>query len=261
MADTATETPQHRGRRPSGRGPAGRDGHRGRRAGGHLHPEVLLPPPDEAGGHVPHVPGRDQGAARLLPPAGLLRRRGRRPGGAHDLRQGEEGPGRGARVPPHQPPPRLPGLRQGRGVPPPGPDPHLRSRREPLRRGEAAFRQADPHQRTGRPGPRALHPVRPLHALRRRARRRAPHQLHRPGRPARGEHLPRPSLRLVLQRQHRPDLPGRRPHRRALPVQGAALGSRAGREHVHLVCRRLPGGRAVVLQPAHPVPGRRLRSR
>jgi NADH-quinone oxidoreductase subunit G len=43
-----------------------------------------------------------------------------------DVGQGEEGPGRGPRIPPHQPPARLPGLRQGRRVPPAGPDPGLR---------------------------------------------------------------------------------------------------------------------------------------
>ena len=46
--------------------------------------------------------------------------------GGHRLRQGQEGPGRGARVPPDQPPAGLPGVRQGRRVPPPGPDPGLR---------------------------------------------------------------------------------------------------------------------------------------
>ena len=109
-----------------------------------------------------------------------------------DLGQGQEGPGRGARVPARQPPARLPGLRQGRRVPAPGPDPRLRARREPLRRGEAPLREADRHLRARAPGPRALHPVRPLHPLRRRDRRRGADRLRRPGRAGRGRHLPRP---------------------------------------------------------------------
>ncbi len=42
--------------------------------------------------------------------------------GRHRGPPGQEGPGRRARVPPHQPPARLPGLRQGRRVPAAGPD-------------------------------------------------------------------------------------------------------------------------------------------
>ncbi len=61
----------------------------------------------------------------------------------------KQGPGRRARVPPRQPPARLPGLRQGRRVPAPGPDPGLRARRVAVRRGEAALREADRHLRAG----------------------------------------------------------------------------------------------------------------
>ena len=41
-------------------------------------------------------------------------------------------------------------------------------------------------------------------------------------------------------RQHGADLPGRRAHGQAVPVQGPAVGPRAGREHVHDVLGRLP---------------------
>ena len=63
-------------------------------------------------------------------------------------------------------------------MPAAGPDVQPRPRREPLRRGEAALREADPDQRPRLPRPRALHPVRPLHPLRRRGRRRSADPLH-----------------------------------------------------------------------------------
>ena len=62
-----------------------------------------------------------------------------------------------------------------------------------------------------------------------------------PGRPDRGQHLPRPPVRVVLQRQHRADLPGRRAHR------PSRTGSRPGpwdleqvESHLHDVLGRLP---------------------
>ena len=51
--------------------------------------------------------------------------------GRHRERAGEEGAGGRARVPPDQPPARLPGVRQGRRVPAAGPDDEPRARREP----------------------------------------------------------------------------------------------------------------------------------
>ena len=97
-----------------------------------------------------------------------------------------------------QPPARLPGVRQRRRVPAAGPDARLRPGRVPLRRGEAALREADPDQRPRAPRPRALHPVRPLHPLRRGGRRRPAHPLRRPRRRHRGQHLPRRAVRVVL---------------------------------------------------------------
>ena len=48
-----------------------------------------------------------------------------------------------------------------------------------------------------------------------------------------GQHLPRRAVRLVLLRQHRADLPGRRAHGQALPLQGPPVGPRAGRVDLH----------------------------
>ncbi len=60
-----------------------------------------------------------------------------------------------------------------------------------------------------------------------------------PGQPDRGQHLPRRAVLLLFQRQHRADLPGRRPDGEAVPVQGSTLGSRQGRDHLHVVRGRL----------------------
>ena len=122
-----------------------------------------------------------------------------------------------------QPPARLSGVRPRRRVPAPGPDARVRSRRVALRRGEAPLHQADPDQRAGAPRPRALHPVRPVHPLRSRDRRRPAHRLRRSRRGDRGHHLPGRALHVVLLRQRRPDLPGRARSRRS------RTGSRPGR--------------------------------
>ena len=71
-------------RRTRDRGPRGRAGHRRRRAARHLHPPLLLPPADEPGGHVPHVPRRDRHRPRAGPAAdvhdpGVRRHDGRPP--------------------------------------------------------------------------------------------------------------------------------------------------------------------------------------
>ena len=74
-----------------------------------------------------------------------------------------------------------------------------------------------------------------------------------------GQHVPRPPLRQLLQRQHRADLPGRRAHRHALPLQGPPVGPRPGREHLHHLLGRLPHARAVEPQRGPALPGRRRR--
>ena len=173
----------------------------------------------------------------------------------------QAGPGGRARAAARQPPARLPGVRQGRRVPAAGPGVHPRPRREPLRRGEAPLREADPDQRPRLPRPRALHPLRPLHPLRRRGRRRPADQLHPPRQRDAGAHVPRRAVRVLLLRQHGADLPGRCADRRAVPVQGPAVGPRAGREHVHDVLGRLPHRRAVEPRRAGALPRRRLRPR
>ena len=208
---------------------------------------------------MPHVHRRDRHRARPGAAARLHDPGRSRHGGRHRERRHQEGPGWRPRVPPDQPPPRLPGVRQGRRVPAPGPDPLLRARREPVRGGEAPLREADPDQRSGGPRPGAVHPLRSLHPLRRRRGRRHADPLPGPRQPDPGQHLPRPPLRQLLQRQHRADLPGGRPHRHALPVQGPPVGPRPGGEHLHHVRGGLPHPRAEQPQRGAALPGRRRR--
>ena len=146
-------------------------------------------------------------------------------------------------------------------MPAAGPGVQPRPGREPLRRGEAPLREADPDQRPRAPRPRALHPLRPLHPLRRRGGRRPADQLHPARQRDAGDDVPRRAVLVVLLRQHRADLPGRRADGDAVPLQGPAVGPRAGREHVHDVLGRLPHRRAVEPRPARALPGRRLRPR
>ena len=86
--------------------------------------------------------------------------------------------------------------------------------------GESRFVEEKRHfekpiraQRPRAARPRALHPVRPLHAVRRRDRGRPADRLRRPRRSHAGAELRRAAVRLVLLGQHRADLPGRRAHR------------------------------------------------
>ena len=87
---------------------------------------VLLPLAHEAGRHVPDVPGR----GRLGPWSGIAAELHDPGGRGHDrrhrVRGHQEGSGWCARVPAHQPPARLPGVRQGWRMPVAGSDRGLR---------------------------------------------------------------------------------------------------------------------------------------
>ena len=67
--------------------------------------------------------------------------------------------------------------------------------------------------------------------------------------PATGRHRPRRTVRLVLLRQHRADLPGRRADRRRLPVPGPAVRSGVDAERVRAL--------RVGLRPTHRSPARK----
>ena len=161
------------------RGPQGRAGHRRGRAGRGVHPALLLPPAHDVGRDVPDVPRRGRHRPRPGAAAVVHDRRWR-----PDMKVDTESPttkraqegmlelllanhpldcpvcDKGGECP----------LQDQAFSHGPG--------REPLRRGEAPLREADPDQRPGAARPRALHPVRPLHALRRRGRRRPADPLH-----------------------------------------------------------------------------------
>ena len=153
------------------------------------------------------------------------------------LGDGGRGAERDARVHPRQPPARLPGLRQGRRVPAPGPDVPVRAREHADDVPEAHVREADPDLADDRARPRALHPLLPLHPLLRvggrgrpAGRRRA--RLRVDDRDVRGRALP-----CAVLRQRDRALPGRRAHLDPVPLRGAPVGDPERADRL----RALPG--------------------
>ncbi len=211
--------------------PKGTLRHPRRRADRHPDPAVLRPPAARPGRGLPPVPGRGRGpaqAARVLHHH-RVRRHGRQD--PADLRGRRQGAARRDGAAAHQPPARLPGLRQGRRVPAAEPGDEQRPRRVPLRRRQAHLPQADQHLLPGAARPGALRALRPLHPVLGADRRRPVHRAARARRAAAGRHLREPAVPVLLLRQHRADLPGRRADRRGLPVPVPAVrpGLLAGR--------------------------------
>ena len=212
-------------RRPRGPRAEGPGPRRDRDPGGRRDPGVLLRAAARAGRRrVPHVPRRGRGhpeaAGRLH--ADRAGRDGRQDGA--DLRARGRGPERHARVPARQPPARLPGLRQGRRVPAPGPDVPLGPGTHAHDLHEAHVRQADPGQPADRARPRALHPLLPLHALLRGRRRGRPARRRQPRRPVDDRHVRGRAVPRAVLRQRDRALPGRRADVHDLPVRGAPVG-------------------------------------
>ena len=159
------------------------------------------------------------------------------------------GRGRGARrrvrVPPDQPPARLPGLRQGRRVPAAGFLVHVRTRSEPDGISAARVRRRRRERRRrlrtdADAQPPALHPLHALRPLHARRRRRRADQHHRSRLRQRDRDLP--GRRGALADVGQPDgrLPGRRDHDARLPVQVAAVGQPERRRHdLHAVLEGL----------------------
>ena len=210
-----------------------------RRAARDPDPAVLRPPAARPDRRLPPVPGADRGPAQAagLLHHGLHRRHGR----AHPahLAGGREGPARHDGAAAGQPPARLPDVRQGRRVPAAEPGHVHRPGRDPVRRHQADLPQAHRAVGPGAAGPRAVHPVRPVHQVRRADPRRPADRAARP-RPARAGRRGRGrAVRLLLLRQHRADLPGRRADRRLLPVPGPAV--RPG-VHAVSVCEHCAAG-------------------
>ena len=245
--------PEPRPRRPDDRRRArqraqGHARHPGRRDRRHRDPALLRPPAARPRRRVPPVPRRRRDARPRgqRPPhaeaAGVVHDDGVRGHGrqhaAHvqGRRQGAAGRHGAA---PHQPPARLPGLRQGRRVPPAEPGDERRPPGVALRGRQAHLPQAGQHLLAGAARPRALRALRPLHPLLRPGRRRPVHRARRAWRAAADRHLRGQAVRELLLGQHRPDLPGRRADRRRLPLPQPpvrprvdAVGLRALRERL-----------------------------
>ena len=124
-------------------------------------------------------------------------------------------------------------------MPAPGPDVPSRAWQHADVVREAHGRQADPRVAAHRAGPRALHPLLPLHALLggrlrgRPAHRAQPRRAHG-DRDLRGRAVP-----LALLRERRRALPGRRAHLDALPLRRAAVGHPERPDGLHRLRRRL----------------------
>ena len=195
----------HHRRHPVER-PQGHPGDPRRRAGRHPDPALLRPPAARAGRSLPPVPGRRprrRQRPRLPQAAGLLHAAGRRghgrqhPGHRRGRRQGAAGR---HGVPAHQPPARLPGLRQGRRVPAPEPGDDATAAASPASE-DGGIKRTYPKpiniSAAGAAGPRALRAVRALHALLRGDRGRPVHRADRARRPPAGRHRREGAVRVA----------------------------------------------------------------
>ncbi len=189
---------------------------------------------------LPDVPLR--GCAGTAEAAGRLHPDRRRGNGGQDrahLGDGGRGAERDARVHSRQPPARLPGLRQGRRVPAPGPDVPLRAGKHPDGVREAHVREADPDLPDDRPRPRALHPLLPLHALLGVRRRGRPARRGRARRRVDDRHLRRRALPRPVLRQRDRAVPGRRAHLDPVPLRGPPVGDPERPDGLRALPRRL----------------------
>ena len=139
------------------------------------------------------------------------------------------------------------------------PNDRVRARRDTLCRRKAALGQAHTAFFAGANRPGTLHPVRPVHPFCRGGGRRPGDRLRLEERFERGRGVPGPAFCVELQRQRRANMPRRGFVGQAVPLQGASLGPRTGRDDMHILRRRLPGGGAVELGPGSAFPGCRQR--
>ena len=186
-----------------------------------------------------------------------------RHGGGHEEPRGQEGPARHPGVPPPEPPPGLPRLRPGGGVPAPGVFVHLRQRREPPRVREGPRSQAGGHRAPHRLRRGALHQVHALHPLLQRDQRHGGADPLGAGRLHPRGHLPRPPAGQPLLRLHRGRLPRGSPHEQGVPVQAAGVVPHLRQLRLQRLQPRLQRagghvqGRGVAPRPAGQPPGER----
>ena len=227
-----------------------------------LDPALLRPPAPRARRRLPPVPRRGvhAGSGRAAAPdaqaTGVVHRGGVGGHGCQDpahLAGGRQGAARRHGAAPDQPPARLPGLRQGRRVPAAEPGDEQRPRGVPLRGQQADLPQADQHLQPGAARPRALRPVRPVHAVLRPDRRRPVHRPRRARGAAAGRHLRGAAVRVLLLGQHGPDLSGGSAHRRGIPLPVPSVRPRLHPDDLRALRERLrPAHRPPARDPAAP---------
>ncbi len=223
-----------RDRRRRGRRARGGDARRRREAGRRRDPGVLLRAEARRSRRgVPDVPGRDRGNPEA--PDRVLDPGARRDGRVHAHRPGAGGAGVGGRVPAHQPSARLPGVRQGRGVPAAGHRDGMGAGPQPLHRPEAPLPEADPAVAAGQDRPRALHPVLPLRPLQPGDLRGRAAAAPGARRPHVRRHVRRPPLHRPLPRQHHRAVPGGGADLAGVPVPGPPVGDRGRGLDLHAV--------------------------
>ena len=230
--------------------PGGRDDRR-------RDPEVLRPPAARPDRRLPAVPGGHRGPAQA---ARLLHHRVHRGHGGQDpahLGRGREGAARRDGAAAGQPPARLPDVRQGRRVPAAEPGARQRAGRVPLPRGQARVRQAGADLDRGAARPRAVHLLHPLRADLGGDRGRRLHRVPRARPGPVHRHRDGQAVQLLLLRQHGAGLPGRRAHRRGLPVQGPPVRPGVHAERVRALRVRLPPAHRPPAGPGAAPPGRR----
>jgi NADH-quinone oxidoreductase subunit G len=211
-------------RRHRGQCPRAPD-HPGRRAARHPDPALLRPPAARPGRRLPPVPGRGRGAAQA---ARLLHHHGHRRHGRQDpahLAGRRQGAARRDGAAADQPPAGLPGLRQGRRVPAAEPGAEQRPRPRPASRASSA---PSPSRSTISAQvlldrERCVLCARCTRFSEQIAGDPFIELLERGAQQQVGIATRTTSLRVVLLRQHHPDLPGRRADRRGLPVPGPAV--------------------------------------
>src|SRR2546421_12244041 len=131
-------------------------------------------------------------------------------------------------------------------MPAPGPGAQLRPRAEPIPGAEASLPQAHPALRTGATRPGALRALLALRAVLPGGLGRQGDRAARPRLGVADQPGARRAVRLLLLRQHDPDLPGRRADFQAVPLPLPALGPAVDGDDLLVLRRRVPpvGGTA-----------------
>ena len=129
--------------------------------------------------------------------------------------------------------------------------------RDQVHRGEADLRQAGADLHPGAARPRALHLLHQVHQDLRGDRRRSVHRVHRARPQPVHRHRRGQAVQLLLLRQHRAGVPGRRADRRRVPVPVPAVRPDVGAGRVRALRGRLPAAHRRQARPGDAAAGRR----